>query len=172
MTVDSRAIVACNAEDTFYAMMDEGYASKATHAHIVEKMGRPSEKVFHYNHPHNAWWGEDRYVVSDQSAYSYGQTIVGCNSTPIWLMQYWGMYAEEAIPTLKAALSLRYAQRMFTGGRGPSLFRSADNSLLYFNDCNGDFFRFFGREGVCRTMATIGRGERLGWHEYHGGLLL
>lgn len=109
---------------------------------------------------------------------SSGTTVIFASDRPAWTMQYWGKYEKKEIPFLKKALAASYALghfpyaclEYFTACRGPKVYKSEEfPDLTYVNmpDDGSTFYDFAGREEVLN-----GNGIRIGWHEYHGHLLL
>jgi hypothetical protein len=107
------------AREAFFLAMMAGYASVAR----VEKrtiLELPGSKMIRFEYGRytiiDTWW-----TVPD-SPYSFGQTIIYRDDIPVWVMQYQGDYAEDAIPFLKEALREAYSNRNFIGGRGPAKY--------------------------------------------------
>jgi len=149
------------AHATFMRAMKEGYASKPTKGTIAEL---PGSKTIEYIE--NNWRVIDTYVVTPQSPYSGGMTMLYYGPLPVFMMQYIGYYTEEAIPCLKAALKANYDVNKFYGGRGPDIFQH--EGFIYTNGAEGDFFTY------SRASERIfnPNGEQVGWHHCHSVYML
>ncbi|MFC1594804.1 DUF5680 domain-containing protein [Patescibacteria group bacterium] len=107
------------------------------------------------------------YWFATYSQKSFGQTVIWYMEIPVWMMTYFGTYEEEAIPFLKKALYEAYKNDEFFGGRGPQSF--TDDDMTYYNVIRQiGFDKFNGYEAIMHTR----HGRSLGWHEYHGMVLL
>ncbi len=112
----------------------------------------------------------DMYVVSLSGDHGAGQTIISCEGTPVWIMQYRGHYQERVIPFLKEALTRQYATGVFYGGRGP-LAMSSGYGLVYVNrPTKNAFSDFEGHEQITRD--PLGAQVLKGIHWYAGHSLL
>lgn len=147
----------------FFNAMLAGYAAKIPK--IVSSADSPHCKVFEYTEGAN-WLVTDTYHVTPNSDFSGGTTVIYYAYVPVWMMQYFGHYPEATIPFLKEALALEYGRRRFTGGRGQMSLVKEDRN--YINDVAGDFSRFNGIEQIRRGDKP----EVIGWHRYHGGLMI
>ena len=106
----------------------------------------------------------DQWCSGNVSNNSSGMTTIWFKDRPIWVMHYWGNYADSATSFLKDALMQCYKHDLFYGGRGPLVCPGPDG-LLYRNQYTSNRFeRFAGREEIVSLPgATV-----LGWHEYAG----
>ena len=149
------------AEALFFKAMQFGYASGAEPQRDRPHLGW---KLLEYKK-------KDLYLIdmwhtTPRSYYSSGVTTISHNGVVVWVMHYGGWYAEEAIPTLKAALHFAYSQNMFRGGRGPKFFQNGQ--YTYRNKPNSmRFVCFSGQEEVYDSSGT-----QLGNHWYHGQWML
>ena len=96
-----------------------------------------------------------------------GQEVVWCAGDPVWAMNYHGLILRpelispaQAGETIKASLSLMYAEKRFLGG-----FQHSHAGFTYFDTSAGEVARFSGREWIEREGNTAY--ELL----YHGGLI-
>ena len=152
-------------EDVFFEAMMAGYASakKIKKVSIAELPGSKLITPFE----RGPWKVADPYLVTPLSSYSGGMTVISYEGVPVWMMQYFGQYFEEAIPCLKAALRACYGKSEFQGGRGPERFMR--NGYVYENPDEffpKDFKLFRGDD-----LVRGGNGDILGRHVYHGGVM-
>ena len=149
-------------ENIFFDAMSEGFANPETHAKTVSTKEGWRKAEYYMEQ----WAVVDEWQITPHSDFSIGSTLVRFDHVPVWGMQYWGRYEQNAIPFLKTALVEEYGKRRFTGGRGPVTFTAGD--LHYANDVleNG-FCEFRGYEMIATSDST-----RLGFHRYHGGLMI
>ena len=127
----------------FFLAMQQGYAAKPERGTSPEI---PGSKTIEYHHEN--WRVLDTYIVTPKSPYSGGTTIVYWNEIPMWMMQYLGWYADEAIPCLKAALRANYEQDIFNGGRGPDFFEHEGFHYINVVMSNNFHGRTNGQEAV------------------------
>lgn len=108
----------------------------------------------------------DKYAVFGTG--SFGQSVIWCDSQPIWFMQYNGFCHEKrAIALVKKAMREAYSKRLFLGGRGIKRLREAD--LAYGNSGSEDIVRFNGSDWV--VGCVDGREAMIFWHDYRGGFV-
>lgn len=113
------------------------------------------------------WTLLDRYCTTPLGPKSAGTTTIWYQQTPVWVMNYGGLYEDRAIPVLQHAIAESYNTRAFAGGRGPRVF--SEGNFRYTNDVRmSDFAKFEGREEIIDTQTNT----VLGWHEYWGMSLL
>jgi hypothetical protein len=147
----------------FFEGMNVGYvADKPKKNTITELPG--SKMVLYVSGP---WKLTDVYHVTPLSSMSGGTIVIAYEDVPVWMMQYFGQYYEEAIPCLKAALRQAYSNCHFIGGRGPHHF--VFKEYIYKNSEDifpQDFKLFRGEEKVHDKSGII-----FGRHLYHGGLM-
>lgn len=151
----------------FFEAMLAGYAAEAP----VEKtsFGRFPGSKMPPPYVKGPWELIDLYFVTATASRSGGMTIVWYDRIPVWMMSYFGEYTESALPCLKAALRKAYTEGRFFGGRGPSDFSHGDFSY-YNTSTQGVLDHFVGEEWVddLRGKEPL----KVGWHVYHGGLLV
>lgn len=154
-------------EEMFFAAMLGGYASGLKPGKILQPVNVLKHGHYH-NYVSDLWMVIDEWFISDHSDFSWGSTTIFYGGNPIWAMQYFGRYSNEATNHLKAALRHQYQRRKFLGGRGPRQFDYG--SFQYANDVGegSTFEDFHGHEAILSTDLSL----RGGWHRYHGGLLL
>jgi hypothetical protein len=99
--------------------------------------------------------------IRDQWGKSGGFTTIDLinvfgNELPLWRMDYWGSYEDDAIPVLKAGLAAAYTNEQFIGGRGVPIHPSPSGDMNYYNqpDMGSDFNRFSGMEGVLKRVPS------------------
>ena len=108
----------------------------------------------------------DYFFVNSETLTSYGTTIILYCGNPVWAMNYGGWYDEEAILLVKKVLLDAYSACKFFGGRGQST-KSYD--LEYVNKAFPDCFKSFSSQ---EYVWNFKNGKELGFHNYHGGLLI
>ncbi len=137
----------------FMQAMKLGYATMAPEGSIAEL---PGSKTIEYSH--ERWRVVDTYIVTPNSPYSGGTTMLYYDPLPVFMMQYLGKYEEIAIPCLKAALKAGSSAGEFNGGRGQDLF--VHEGFTYTNDAYGDFFT---HSSAFEQIFDPNR-QRVGWH--------
>ncbi len=154
-------------KDVFFEGMNAGYANSSKKKSVL---WLPGSKTIEYIR--GPWRVIDTYHVTQLSSRSGGTMIISYEEDPVWMMQYFGEYEEDAIPCLKAALRDAYTKKNFFGGRGPFEFVHGD--FVYQNPPEKSRYcefgeLFYGEESVCNKN----KGGRLcGWHTYHGGSMI
>lgn len=149
------------AKSAFFAAMRAGYAHGTVKNRSITKL--PGSHLIEYvNGP---WKVVDVYHTT-HGEMSYGTTHLSFEDIPVWMMQYWGEYPVEMIPTLKLALAECYRINVWNGGRGPEWFE--DEEFVYHNVVeSGSCFEVSssGKETIVRRADE----ERSvdGWHRYH-----
>ncbi|MBY0472917.1 hypothetical protein K2Q00_01355 [Patescibacteria group bacterium] len=146
----------------FMEAMKQGYAATPTKGTLAEL---PGSKTIEY--VHGKWRTIDTYIVTPNSSYSGGMTMLYYGPLPVFVMQYAGYYEGRAIHCLKAALKHTYDAGKFNGGRGPGLFSLA--GFTYVNHVeHSDFFGLSrGKEWICDMS-----GNTIGWHVYQSTYML
>ncbi len=140
----------------FIDAMQAGYAKSPSKGTIKEM---PGSKTIEYEK--DGFRLLDAYLVTPQSSFSGGMTTEWFHDIPVWMMQYFGSYDDDAIPCLKAALKMNYEQRLFFGGRGPEFF-TLDGYTYVNNVTENDFFgRSSGEERIFGPT-----GKLAGWHRH------
>lgn len=148
-----------DAQGVFFLAMQSGYINNPRKGTIC---ALPGSNVIEFNH--GKWRLLDVYATTPRSNMSAGTTHLWYEGIPVWMMQYMGEYQEEAIPTLKLALSRAYAASEWHGGRGIAFF--AHGLHVYENNVDpGSAFagKSSGEEFI---MRRCGEGGLLGWHRY------
>lgn len=140
----------------FLEAMKTGYANTPAKGTIAEM---PGSKTIEYRH--GKWRVFDAYLVTPQSAYSGGSTIIWYGPVPIWMMQYLGHYDKEAIPCLKAALKENYQAGKFRGGRGPEWFVNDGYTYINVVEHNNFSNHSWGKEAIYGPD-----GKMAGYHRY------
>lgn len=147
-----------SAERFFYEAMLAGYADSTKKSATGDI---PGERTFKYDNSRDLRL-VDTYFVTKRTGVSGGSTFIySLQYGPLWLMQYIGTYAKEAIPCLKAALSKAYAAEQYIGGRGPLTFKH--NDFLYHNAVQEN--HFFGSTSGNEIIFSP-EGNVLGEHTY------
>jgi len=155
-------------KEVFFEAMMAGYAAeeKPKKSEIPglprSKMPKPFVK--------GPWTVIDFWFTTLLSDSSGGTTIILYEGQPVWMMQYFGLYCEAAIPCLKGALRAAYQEGKFFGGRGPEYWRYKPSWPVYRNkpyDFSSTFDVFHGVETVETSSGTP-----IGVHRYQGGLML
>ncbi|MDP1707049.1 MAG: DUF5680 domain-containing protein [bacterium] len=148
----------------FFEAMNAGYAAedKSKKGSIAELPG--SKTITYAKDP---WVVLDVYQVTPISSFSGGTTHILYECVPVWMMQYFGMYHEDAIPFLKAALRHNYESSEFLGGRGPGIFIRDGWGYSNHSFIGSSFAKFSGYEYIWSPD-----NEPKGWHNYHGGLMI
>jgi len=148
-------------EKVFFDAMLAGYVSdkKADTYEMIGMSGYQFTKFI-----------DDDFFVKDVWCKISGFTSIWYKDVLIWTMNYGGHYHKKYIPFLKSALQEAYAQRVFYGGRGSSLFLGKTEEMieyLYVNKemVNSNFKKFSGRELI------LDCGREVGCHNYFGGLV-
>ena len=151
-------------QDFFFRAMLQGWVADGEKVSIP---GMPGYQAFPF--AEGDFYLLDCYVVNPESSKSAGTTTIWYQEKPVWVMLYRGLYQEDAIPVVKAALLETYHAGRFIGGRGPKQFKMGN--LEYTNDAPNDdqFTSFQGSESVRDT--TYAR-PSLGWHRYWGMSLI
>ncbi len=105
----------------------------------------------------------DYYFVSPGSDKSAGTTTIWYKGVPVWVMNYGGEYAKDAIPFLKSCLNRAYVDEYrFYGGRGPAFVRG--ERFTYVNQIErGNFIDFVGEERIFDLSEVC-----FGYHWYRG----
>lgn len=151
-------------EAVFFEAMNAGYAAeeKPKKTTIAELAG----SKFVEPYVRQPWIVKDVYLATPLSDFSGGMTVIEYEGVPIWMMQYFGHYYEEAISCLKAALRQTYSERHFVGGRGPAHF--VHESYIYENPeiLSQDFKLFRGDEFIHNKSGKV-----FGRHVYQGGAM-
>jgi hypothetical protein len=111
----------------------------------------------------------DMWNTTFYSSASSGVTTISYMGIPIWVMHYGGWYEDEAITTLKAALSQNYKHGVFIGGRGPMEFEEGDFHYKNQPEVGGLDFEHF--EG-CEYMDNTRTRTLVGYHWYRGDWLV
>ena len=108
----------------------------------------------------------DQWSKSSKSGKSAGQTVIWHHETPIWIMQFGGLYPKEVIPFLKNVLRTTYEAKIFFGGRGPAQTQRSEEGLVYINSLEpgSNFERFSGIEQIINADPW----RELGYHKYQG----
>lgn len=155
-------------QDIFFEAMNAGYAADAPKKQSISWL--PDNKTIEYKR--GPWRAVDTYHVTKLGPRSGGTTIISYEETPVWMMQYFGEYEEEAIPCLKAALRSTYSRKEFWAGRGPWRFEL--DGFVYKNCLVNplglsSFAGFFSGE---EKVFNKSKGGILGWHRYQGGGML
>ena len=135
---------------TFFQAMQEGYALTREKGTIPELPGSKTIEFLHGD-----WRVLDTYIVSPQSPYSGGTTMMWYGEIPIWMMQYVGYYDDDAIPCLRAALRTNYEQSIFNGGRGPDFFEHEGFHYINAAMSNNFFGRTNGQEAIFDSEKKI-----------------
>lgn len=120
-------------------------------------------------HPDGPWTVVDYYFTTPLGNRSGGTTMIWYDGVPVWMMSYFGEYEESALPCLKAALRATYEGGQFIGGRGPVEFSLGDYSYHNTGD-RGIIDHFSGEEWI--DDLRDGTRRRVGWHCYHGGMMV
>lgn len=109
----------------------------------------------------------DCYCFNRDSSKGAGSTTIWYKDTPVWILNYHGLYYSKAMPFLRSVLRKAYEEKRFFGGRGPLIFRK--DPYLYINRPESDEFTDFkGREEILNLKTK----ELLGWNEYRGFSLI
>jgi hypothetical protein len=145
------------AEEHFFAAMNEGFVSRETKQGILEM---PGSNLYEYRR--GLWRVLDTYITTPYNGRSGGSTFIWYDSVPVWMMQYLGEYSQAAIPCLLVALAANYKKRIFHGGRGPAMFKD-DAGYTYHNDVLENDFerRVSGKEFIYGPDLS-----ESGWHQY------
>ena len=111
----------------------------------------------------------DAYCKTPFNNRSTGFTLIWFNKIPVWTMNYGGEYTKEVILFLKLALQRIMTERIFMGGRGPSVFyHNGFPGLTYRNEVQeNSFLKFAGREEIRNANSLL-----LGYHDYQGLCLI
>jgi hypothetical protein len=167
------SFVAGDVQPFFFEAMKKGFAQGSTKSKVVYF---PSSKIITFERGHFRL--VDHWFTTLCSRKSFGTTIIYAMDNPVWMMHYWGWYAERVIHFLMRALMSEYSQdfvaggdpQFFNGCRGPRLL--SDGGLFYINvpDHGSDFTSFSGREQILDNERE--GGLSCGWHMYHGFSLL
>src|SRR3989344_7101683 len=80
-------------ETVFFEAMNAGYANSPKKRTISEL---PGSKLIQYDRW--PWNVMDTYLVTPLSSSSGGMTVITYEEVPVWMMQYFGRYDEDAIP--------------------------------------------------------------------------
>ncbi len=152
-------------ETAFFLAMANGYAQSVPKQRVP---GLPGSKTITFV------WGDytvvDLWFTTPHSNDSFGTTIIYFKGDAVWMMSYDGQYPQEVILFLKYALHIAYVeQQRFNGGRGPAFVVSTDGGRIYINEVQPDssFRQFAGGERIENVS-----GRRIGYHNYHGRLLI
>ncbi len=145
----------------FFAAMKAGYAGGATKTEIN---GLPGSNMIRFEQ--DDFVVVDVYFTTALSDFSFGHTMISYKGELVWMMQYHGVYPKGAVPLLKKALLETYGPEKFVGGRGPAVFPGEDGYEYHNEVKSDDWMDFRGCEDI-----TVGGGT-IGWHDYHGGLVV
>lgn len=162
-------------EPFFFEAMRDGYASRTAKKRVIEEL--PQSRLITFQRAELML--TDCWQTNPDSLKSFGQTVICANSKPVWMMAYWGQYPKDVIPFLKEVLCQAYKPTTrflksgsFSGCRGTHVFRDTPeySNLTYSNHFKGDFSSFEGREEIVKDEGS--NSKRVGWHNYHGMLLI
>lgn len=147
-------------EAKFFEAMRNGYVSGKTPSQL-------KDKSFCIQYVKGLWRVTDRWDVGVLPCINVsGETRIFYDNIQVWVMQYFGAYAQKVIPFLKGALLENYQKNIFLGGRGPQEYTS--ENLTYQNkiDAGSSFHNFRGEERIFHDEHLMGE------HRYQGGLLI
>jgi len=155
--------------EVFFEAMNAGYATDAPKKKSI--LWLPQNKTIEYKRG-DSWRVVDTYHVTPLGPRSGGTTIIAYEEEPVWMMQYMGQYADEAIPCLKAALRAAYIEKKFFGGRGPDEF--IYDGFVYRNEVDRSYRADFQTSNFFKGYEKIQNAKResSGWHSYQGMMML
>lgn len=157
-------------EEVFFEAADDGYASNPKRSTVIELPG--SVEITFTKGP---WKVADKYFKTSLGRRSGGGMVMSYEEVSVWMMQYLGQYDKAAIPCLKAAIHVAYAEKKFFGGRGPERFEY--DGYIYRNEIDRRYRTGFQTSNYFEGYETIktARGvpeKCFGWHSYQGMMML
>lgn len=157
--------------EIFFQAMRQGYAKQDVSIKAIT--GLPGSAVIEYQDGH---YRLIDYWIVGANGKSFGDTLIYNGGALMWMMHYWGEYADRAIDILKFALRSEYLQDglpldppLFNGCRGPRILPVGDLTYVNMPDKGSSFSEFSGREEIFDKKAN---NASLGWHRYHGCMMV
>lgn len=82
----------------------------------------------------------DTWYTTPGTNKSTGMTLIWYGDNLLWTMHYGGIYPDEAMPVVMAALISSYESNQFFGGRGPMFFEH--KGIFYYNNPQRSLFEY------------------------------